>query len=592
MALDGGSGDKQIGHDNSASQLHLDDKAKFADRQGDYILIPKSGEFAFKNDFSAIRPEEAPFFICGGIPEVRVDGIAPEAWDASGTMASFSAGSEVASLRDYKRKLGARRRGPDGEADTEDLADGDKLPPPAPPFSVLLRDLILQKVEWSAYRASLLAVRNGTQTVKRWGCGEEGRGQWKDVPVSHKTMPVEGEELAELLDSASGCLNYTVAKSGKPADLLQRMGGTDWEKKNLMVRYDLRRFTVNSHPALARAMAKLLAEGKKEEVMKMMEDSLPRIIRKFEHETGRQVIGASIHWDANLPHWNLWHSGLERVLYKKEGGKGKPRIRYRRTAMNLGSSGPGLRAWRRTQLAFERLGKAFCPFTAEQLRKEERKKLESQGRTPGDWSIDAAADAVLEEMLTDGGFKQQVTEGFEEFVTNEENRYGAGMAGRLAREDREGLATEIRNLKELADEREAELTAFKAAAPVNSRIRKLVIELLLKVAALPHVLAALKRVPVLRELFSSLASLVGVKLDLGPVEQEDALNPITVELGGAKAAVESVGQVEKPAFAPPEIVVDPIMGVRSGRVTGCLSRTGPSGKPTPEEDFKNQPILK
>jgi hypothetical protein len=631
MALDGGSGDKQIGHDNSASQLHLDDKAKFADRQGDYILIPKSGEFAFKNDFSAIRPEEAPFFICGGIPEVRVDGIAPEAWDASGTMASFSAGSEVASLRDYKRKLGARRRGPDGEADTVDLADGDKLPPPAPPFSVLLRDLTLQKVEWSAYRASLLAVRNATQTVKRWGCGEEGRGQWKDVPVSHKTMPVEGEELAELLDSASGCLNYTVAKSGKPEDVLQRMGGTDWEKKNLMVRYDLRRFTVNSHPALARAMAKLMAEGKKGEVMKMMEDSLPRIIRKFEHETGRQVIGASIHWDADLPHWNLWHSGLERVLYKKEGGKGKPRIRYRRTAMNLGSSGPGLRAWRRTQLAFERLGKAFCPFTAEQLRKEERKKLESQGRTPGDWSINAAADAVLEEMLTDGGFKQQVTEGFEEFVANEENRYGAGMAGRLAREDREGLAKEIRklqelsdergdlatelkaaaeiagqqaraereglakeirNLKELAGEREAELTKFKSDAPVNSKIRQLVADFLAMVAEKPHVVALLKRVPLLRELFSSLASLVGVELDLGPVEHADALKPVTVELGRAKAAVESVAQVEKPAFAPPEIVVDPIIGVRSGRVAGSLSKAGQPEKPTPGEDLKNQPLLK
>ena len=82
--------------------------------------------------------------------------------------------------------------------------------------------------------------------------------------------------------------------------------------------------------------------------------------------------------------------------------------------MNLGSSGPGLRAWRRTQLALEQLGRSFCPHTAEQLRKEERKKLETQGRSPGDWTIIAAANAALEELLTDGGFEKQVAQGFEQ----------------------------------------------------------------------------------------------------------------------------------------------------------------------------------
>ena len=110
MALDGGSADKQIGHDNSASKVHMEDKVKFGERQCDWIGIPKDREFAFKNDFSAIHPKEAPFFICGDIPEVRVDGIAPEAWDASGTMASFSAGSEVAALRDFKRESLRRLR--------------------------------------------------------------------------------------------------------------------------------------------------------------------------------------------------------------------------------------------------------------------------------------------------------------------------------------------------------------------------------------------------------------------------------------------------------------------------------------------------
>jgi hypothetical protein len=285
MALDGGSADKQIGHDNSACQLHLDDKIKFGDRQGDYILIPKSGEFAFKNDFSAIHPEEAPFFVCGSIPEVRVDGIAPEAWDASGTMASFSAGSEVAELRDLKREKGLRRRGPDGVDDTEDLEVGDKLPPPAPPAQGGPRELVLQKVGWSVYRTALLAVRNATQTIKRWGSGEKGRGQWKDAPVSQTTMLVEGEELAEILDSGAGGKKHSDLKAGKSAEEMPLKGGTACENEKLLVRYDLRRFTINSHPALARAMAKLLKEGKKEEVMKMMEDSLPRIIREFEHVT-------------------------------------------------------------------------------------------------------------------------------------------------------------------------------------------------------------------------------------------------------------------------------------------------------------------
>ena len=262
MALDGGSADKQIGHDNSASKLHMDDKIKFGDRQGDYILIPKDREFAFTNDFSAIHPKEAPFFICGSIPEVRVDGIAPEAWDASGTMASFSAGSEVAALRDYKREKGMRRRGPDCVDDLEELDVGDSLPPPAPPATVGLRDLNLQKVEWGVYRAALLAVRNATQTIKRWGSGAEGRGQWKPAPVSQKAMLVEGEELAEILDSVLAGVKCSDQNSGKSADEMPLVGGTLWEKKKFLVRYDLRRFTVNAHPALARAMAKLLKEGK------------------------------------------------------------------------------------------------------------------------------------------------------------------------------------------------------------------------------------------------------------------------------------------------------------------------------------------
>jgi hypothetical protein len=79
-------------------------------------------------------------------------------------------------------------------------------------------------------------------------------------------------------------------------------------------------------------------------------------------------------------------------------------------------------------------------------------------------------------------------------------------------------------------------------------------------AEMPDVMAALKRVPVLRELFSSLALLIGVKLDFGPVQKMDSLNPITVELDMAKLSPEKVGTGRKPAIVPPKLVAEPVMG--------------------------------
>ncbi|MFN9822065.1 MAG: hypothetical protein ACK56K_15390, partial [Akkermansiaceae bacterium] len=173
-----------------------------------------------------------------------------------------------------------------------------------------------------------------------------------------------------------------------PADLLDRddtIEGLDAGEPIVVVKtaHEMERYTVNSHPALARAMAKLLASGKKDKVRELMKQAMPRVIRKFEEVTGRKVVGASIHWDSDLPHWNLWHTGLERVTFKN--GKGKERERYRRTAMNMCSSGPGLRAWRRSQLALERMGKPTCPATKNELLKAEKKAMEDQGRLPGDW---------------------------------------------------------------------------------------------------------------------------------------------------------------------------------------------------------------
>ncbi|MEI6607806.1 MAG: hypothetical protein WCP35_21090, partial [Verrucomicrobiota bacterium] len=134
-----------------------------------------------------------------------------------------------------------------------------------------------------------------------------------------------------------------------------------------------------------------------------------------------------------------------------------------------------------------------------------------------------------------------------------------GMADQHAREDRDGLTKEIQELQELAGKREAELTGFKVAAPVNRKIRKLVTDFLVMVAALPHVMATLKRVPGLRELFASLAPLVGVKLDLDPVDMPEAVTPVKVVLGVARATVEKAADGKKSVHAAPEVAAGPNM---------------------------------
>ena len=119
------------------------------------------------------------------------------------------------------------------------------------------------------------------------------------------------------------------------------------------------------------------------------------------------------------------------------------------------------------------------------------------------------------------------------------------------------MTKEIQDLQELAGKREAELTQFKASAPVNRKIRKLVTDFLAMVADLPHVMATLKRVPVLRELFASLAPLVGVKLDLDSVDMPEAVTPVKVVLGMAKASVEKAADGKKSVQAAPEVAAGP-----------------------------------
>lgn len=456
MTMDGGCDPDQIDHENTSKEAHIKLKVKLKDRRGTYVFIPHDGRYDFTNDFSKIPLVEAPFFHCGRVPEIRHEGIEPEDWDRGGGMASYSAGSEVAELRTFKRNQGTARRGPKRKSDDDSgwRPDVEDLPPLSPPGQGMERELMIEKVSWEEYRRTLIGVREAAKHIKRWGVGAEGREQWKNTPISVRTILDEGEADATLLDSAEAKVVNRIQE--EPV-----LGGPRERTRKTQLPHDLRRYTVNSHPALARALAKVLQAGDRCEIMDLMNKTLPSVIRKFEKVTGRIVIGASIHWDSSLPHFNLWHTGLEKVLYKK--GKGKDRIRFRRTAMNLGSSGPGLRAWRRVELAFDRLGKDFCHYTAAELRKEEGRLEEAQGRMPGDWAINQVADEVLENLLVDAGYQQEVEEGFREFVENEEARYAAGMAGKLALNERAELSEEISRLQEIIDHQDTELENRKSS---------------------------------------------------------------------------------------------------------------------------------
>ena len=156
-----------------------------------------------------------------------------------------------------------------------------------------------------------------------------------------------------------------------------------------------------------------------------------------------------------------------------------------------------------------------------ELAKAQKKAMEDQGRLPGDWQVNDAADAVLEELLIEGGHKDLVEEGFSEFVENEERRYAAGLAGKVSRMDKETLAAQISNLQEIADQRGVELETLKAAAPVDRAVRKLVTEFFSELERKPRLLKLLRKVPLLRILFQGLADLL--KVDLKFSSQEMSL---------------------------------------------------------------------
>ncbi len=493
MALEGGASEESIEHDDVTSWQHARDKLAQELRgvgQVQWIPVDLGEEMSFRNDFSAFGKEEALYFSFGGIPEVRAAELKPEPWDASGSLASYAADSQIAAYREFRRGKGRERRGRKKKGQVE-----AEFGPPAPPPGIAAprAALSLNPIDPKTYKALLRLVRDETSVYSRWGKG--ANPQWQKVPTATKVQIIEGMLPAELLDRD---------------DEVEGVGA-DEPVAIVKTAYEMARATVNTNPALARALAKLLAAGHKDKVRELMVQSIPRVVEKFEEVTGRKVVGLSIHWDSDLPHFNLWHSGLERVIFKR--GKGADRTRYRRTSMNLNSSGPGLRAWRRSQLALERLGRPTCPATMNELSKAQKKAQEEQGRPPGDWQVNDAADLVLEELLVEAGFKDLVDQGYSEFVENEEKRYEAGLAGKVSRMDKQALASQIRSLQAMADERGVELEALKDAAKADGVIKRLATDLLDFLQLHPRIFRAAKKVPVLRSTLENLARFLDVKMD-------------------------------------------------------------------------------
>ncbi|WP_424313181.1 hypothetical protein [Haloferula sp.] len=390
------------------------------------MRIPTEDKYKFRNDFSVIKAKESIYLAGIDIPEVRAENWEPELWDGSGTLASFSASSEVAAVRDFFRKNARGVRGASG--------GNSKNMPPRPPAVTNAPDgQLLTLASEIEYRQSLVKVREEAYHYHRWTSGEKGRKQWKKTPTrtGSDVIKIEGDSDGSSLDQQS--------ESALPPTEDAAKMRTVWSKS------DLRRYTINCHPALARAMTRVLSERNgKEEVRGFMKAAAQGIADAFEKITGRKVMGISVHFDSNTPHWNLWHCGLERVLYRiRENGK--DRTRYRRTAFNLNATGPGLLAWDRVRRSFQRQGKDFqqiCKWTQMELEEAEARCMERQGRRPGDWVVNEVADNILEGLMFKAGWDQHVESGFSEFVAHEVMRYETGMAGRGAR-----------NLKKLANEK-------------------------------------------------------------------------------------------------------------------------------------------
>ncbi len=445
MSLAGRDLLKSLLHDLVESLQHKLDKLALGERKlYDFLLVPKDRSLDFTNRFPVLE-DSGIYLLAPPVVAVKLTG-EPAEWDKDGTLAGFSAGSEVAALRsflqtatDAKGKKRKRR----GKA----KADGTKDDLPPPPPCELAREfepVALKEVESEKYLATMLAARACSANYHRWSPGEGGRMYWKGCPVTTRTVEDDDVSVDEFLGPLAQAFKFI--ESDDEAGLRKLVEAQKVEedalvndkkaaKKAVAGTSDLRRYTVNAHPALARAMASLLEHGvEKEKVRDLMVSSAPLVVAEFERITGRKAVGVSVHFDSNLPHWNVWHSGLEPVVYNVGQSE---RTRFRRTAMDLNSSGNML-AWDRVSWSFSRLGEDFSkisPATAKELKKAEERAWIRQGRPPGDFTLNRKADEVLEAALMDMEITgMELTEvidrGYREFVANEKKRYAAALAGR------------------------------------------------------------------------------------------------------------------------------------------------------------------
>ena len=445
MSLAGASSLKSLLHDLVESLQHKLDKLALGERKRyDFLLVPKDRAFEFQNRFPVLE-DSGIYLLAPPVKAANPDtdpddwDTDPADWDKDGTLASFSAGSEVAELRRFLKDDG-EETGDERKRRGKAKADGEKNALPPPPPDHLGREfqpVTLEEVDSGDYLPAMLAARMQSKFYHRHAAGAGGRRYWKKCPVTTRTVDGDDVGVGLLLEPLDQALQ--LAKDGDEAGLKKLIEEQKTEvdslkderrKKTVGGVSDLRRYTINVAPALARAMALMLEQGVDQEKVRGLMVSAARLVAaEFERVTGRKVVGVSVHFDTNLPHWNLWHSGLEPVLYRV--GKSE-RTRFRRTAMNLNASGNML-AWDRISRAFARIGEDFhdvSAATAKELEKAEIRALARQGRPPGDFTLNRKADVVLESALQEQGFSALVEQSYREFVSNELLRYSAALAGR------------------------------------------------------------------------------------------------------------------------------------------------------------------
>jgi len=438
MSLTGGASIKSLLHDLVESLQHKLDKLALGGRKlYDFLLVPKDRAFEFQNRFPILE-DSGIYLLAPPVEAARQDGD-PKDWDKDGTLASFSAGSEVAELRRFLQDDG-EKTGNERKRRGKAKADGKRNDLPPPPPDDLGREfqpVSLEEVESGEYLSSMLTVRAQSDCYHRQAAGAGSRIYWKKCPVTTRTVDGDDVGVGLLLEPLGQALQ--LAKDGDEAGLKKLIEEQKSETDSLTEERpkkvvggvsDLRRYTINVGPALARAMALMLEHGGDQTVVRdLMVENAPLIAAEFERVTGRKVVGVSIHFDSNLPHWNLWHSGLEPVLYRVGESE---RTRFRRTAMNLNASGNML-AWDRVSRAFTRIGEDFRDVsvaTANELEKAESRALERQGRAPGDFTLNRKADKVLESALKELGYDELIDRGYQDFVENEKKRYATAIAGR------------------------------------------------------------------------------------------------------------------------------------------------------------------